>query len=352
MAHSIGKRAKRKTAPGTAPGTLVPDPTAAPVHLQVIAYGPTTFEEADVRDVADIQKFRDKHPVVWVNVNGLADVEKIKALGQAFHLHPLALEDAVNTYQRPKIDQFDTHDFIVVRMANRVDKADMEQLSVFLGGNFVVTLQEEAGDCFNPVRDRIRRSVGRIRTGGADYLAYALLDAVIDFYFPVLEHYGEMLDAVEQDALETRDAKLPSRIHGLRRDLLTFRRAVWPLRDAMSGWLRDPSARLQADTRVYLRDLYDHTVQLIDLLETYREFSSDLMDIYLSGVNLRMNEIMKVLTIISTIFIPMTFIASIYGMNFHHMPELDWKWGYALVIGIMVTLAAIMLRFFRKKGWL
>jgi magnesium transporter len=349
MDQSIQPR--RHSAPGTPPGTLVAAPGAIPSTLQLFLYDANGIQEKANATLDDVRAALAAPGILWVNVNGLGSLSILEGLQTVFGLHPLAMEDALNTYQRPKVDVFEKYDFIVVRMSNRVDKADMEQLSLFLGDRFVLTLQERPGDCFDSIRDRLRKDSGRSRKCGADYLAYALLDAVVDFYFPTLENYGERLDNLEERALAASTRAVLSDVHRVRRDLLTFRRSVWPLRDAFSAWLRDPSPRLTPETRLYLRDLYDHSVQLMDLIETYRELCSDLMDIYLSGVNLRMNEIMKVLTVISTIFIPMTFIASIYGMNFQDMPELHWRWGYPAVLCGMALIAVGMIVYFRKKRW-
>ncbi len=350
MAAKLSERAKRKAPPGTAPGTLIPDRPTIPSVFDLFAYGPDEFMEKKDATLKEIQE-ASRFPVLWVNVNGLGDTAKLQALGDYFKLHPLALEDAVNTHQRPKVDQFENFDFFVVRMANRIDRVDMEQLGLFLGDRFVITFQEFPGDCFDAIRERIRKPAHRLRLQGTDYLAYSLIDAAIDFYFPVLEHYGERLEDLEQTVITRDTVDLPNKIHGVKRDLLLFRRSLWPLRDALNTFLRDPSQRLKPENTVYFRDAYDHTVQLLDLLETYRELSADLLDIYLSAVNNRMNEVMKVLTIISTIFIPMTFIASIYGMNFHILPELSWRYGYLWALGLMAAVALSMILYFRRKGW-
>jgi magnesium transporter len=345
------RKVSHRPAPGSVPGTLAKDASAKPTIIQVIGYGPDAIAEETITDPKGLSDWRQRFPIVWVNVSGLANADLIKQVGDFFQIHQLALADAVNNYQRPKMEQYDTYDFIIARMANRVDAAEMEQLGLFLGDRFVLTFQETPGDCFNSVRERLRKQQGRLRRLGADALAYSILDATVDFYFPVLEHYGESLDGLEEDVLLGSDLEMPSRLHGLKRDLLTFRRSLWPLRDALNAWLRDPGPRLTPETAIYLRDCYDHVAQLLDLLETYRELASDLLDIHLSVINTRMNEVMKVLTIISTIFIPMTFIASIYGMNFKYMPELNWRWGYPFALFLMALIAAGMLRYFRKKKW-
>ena len=234
----------------------------------------------------------------------------------------------------------------------------MEQFSLFLGPNFVLTFDEQPGDCFDPVRERVRRKHGRVREAGADYLAYALLDTIVDCYFPLLERYGEQLEDLEETIISQPNHTVVAAIHDIKRDLLSLRRAIWPQRETFNTLLRDKTPLLTDETRLHLRDCYDHTVQLIDLIETYRELGADLMDIYLSSVSNRTNETMRVLTVIATIFIPLTFIAGVYGMNFNagtspwNMPELGWYWGYPLVLGLMAMVAAGQLFFFWRKGWL
>ena len=323
----------------------------APTAFRILAYGPDDILEQPLTDVAALNDILRRFPVVWIDGAGLGDPERIKALGHALGLHPLAVADTLHTVQRPKFEQYDAYDYFVVRMSNRTDAVEMEQLSLFLGGRFVLTIQEHPGDCFDGVRERIRAKQGRIRGMGPDYLAYSIIDAAIDFYFPTLENYGEALDRLESDVLRGTDTRMPARLHGLKRDLLKCRRGLWPLRDALNACLRDPSARITADAKVYFRDCYDHVTQLLDLLEPYRELAADLLDIHLSVLNTHMNEIMKVLAIISTIFMPMTFVASIYGMNFKHMPELDWRYGYPFALGLMAVLALCMLIYFKKKKW-
>jgi magnesium transporter len=291
-------------------------------------------------------------PVVWLNVNGLGDVALIQRIGDIFGLHPLALEDAVNVHQRSKLDTFPGSLFLVARIANPGTVLDLEQLSFFIGKNFLITFQEKAGDCFEGVRDRLRKSLGNLRRQGPDFLAYCLMDSVIDSYFPMLERYGERLEGIEDRALETCRPGDLHELHAIKRELFHLRRAVWPLRDSLNSLMREPTDLITAETRLHWRDCYDHAVQIIELLETYRELGSDLMDLSLSSMNNRMNEVMRVLTIIATIFIPMTFVASIYGMNFEFMPELHWRYGYLLALSIMGVVALVMLVWFWRKGWL
>jgi magnesium transporter len=300
----------------------------------------------------DVREWIGREPVLWINVDGLGDAATIEKLGAEFGLHMLALEDVVNTHQRPKVDIFDNCLFIVSRMADLQLSAATEQLSMFVGPNFVITLQEEAGDCWEPVRERIRKQVGRIRQTGPDYLAYSLLDAVIDSYFPVLEHYGERLDELEETVVNTPNRRALDGLHALKSEMLLLRRAIRPHREALAELARDSTPLVTEPTRIYLRDCYDHVIQLTDLVDTYRELTADLRDLYMSSVSNRINETMRVLTIISTIFIPITFIASIYGMNFKHMPETETWWGYPASLVAMGLCGAGMIFYFWWQGWL
>ena len=349
----------RRTPPGTAPGTLAPDPSAPPTKVDVLAYGPGGYEEFEGDDLERITQLRKKYPVVWVNVDGLRDVKVIERLGNLFGLHSLAMEDVLHVHQRSKVEHYPKNLYVVARMLNPLAKLETEQLSLFLGDGFVVTFQEVPGDCLDPVRQRIREGRGRIREQGPDYLAYSVLDGVIDAFFPLLELIGEQLDKLEDQVLSNADLNTNiADIHGLKNDLILLRRAIWPQREAINMLVRDPCDFVKDETRLYLRDCYDHTVQIIDLLEMYREVSSGLMDLYVSAVSNRMNEVMKVLTIIATVFIPLTFIVGIYGMNFDpnssplNMPELRAYYGYPVVWVVMAAVTAAMIFFFRKQGWL
>jgi magnesium transporter len=345
--------------PGTLPGVLIPDPLAKKPEIRVFAYSPQELVEKKVADAQSVREFLHKYSVLWVDVDGLGDVETVRALGELFGLHPLALEDVLHVFQRPKLEQYGEHYFLVARMASLNEHLETEQLSVFVGQDFVLTFQDSLpGDCLDPVRNRIRNALGRIRHFGPDHLVYALLDAVVDCHFPVLESYGEQLDALEDRILEASDTKSISRVHAIKRDLLTLRRAIWPLRDILHSLLRDDIPMIKEDTRVYLRDCYDHTVRIIEMIETYRELCADLVDLYLSSVNNRMSEVMKVLTVFSALFIPLTFIVGIYGMNFDtkaspwNMPELLWPYGYPLILVVLLAVAVALLAFFHRKGWL
>ncbi len=351
-------RRERRAPAGAPPGTLIADPTAVPPTIQLIAYGPNDFEEHDIRDIEDLRRKAGKHPVNWINITGLGDLDLIQELGSMFNLHRLALEDVVNLYQRPKTEEYEDHVFIVTRMIRAEHPAVTEQVSMFLREDMLLTFQERPGDSFEPVRERLRGDRGFIRERKADYLAYALLDAVIDGYFPALEACGERLENLEDIVMATPGAVQVARIHDIKGELLALRRAIWPQREMINALTRDSSLNISDQTRVYLRDCYDHTIQLMDLVETYREIAFGLIDLYLSSASARMNEIMKVLTVIATIFIPLGFIAGLYGMNFDpgaspwNMPELKWYWGYPMAMGLMAVVALLLLYYFYRKGWI
>lgn len=327
--------------------------------IRVLAYGSADIVQVELRSVAEIRDYYEKHKVTWVDIEGAVDADTLAEIGSIFDLHPLALEDVLHSHQRAKVEQYGKHHFIVTRMVSVGKKLSTEQLSIFFGQNFVVTVQEKVGgDCLNPVRERIRRGVGKIREESADHLAYAIVDAVVDGYFPVLDVVGERLNSLEDEVLIKHDNKFPSRIHELKRDVWTLRRTIWPLRDALNTLVRDGRSVLSVETTLNLRDCYDHAVRIIDLIETYHQLCSDLMDLHLSRESARMNEILKVLTIISTIFIPPTFVAGIYGMNFHsdksplNMPELDWYLGYPFALGLMFLMMGGLVFWLWMRGWL
>lgn len=363
MSHQISSvrrdRRRRRGKPGVAPGTLTFDPEAQHSAIRVMAYGPEGVEEREIQDSGELQALLAKWPVTWVNVEGLGDGKTIQRIGEIFKLHALALEDVVNTHQRPKVDQYGDQYFIVTRMLSGDGPLESEQLSLFFGERFVLTFQERTGgDCLDPVRERIRLGRGRIRTAGPGYLTYAIVDAVVDHYFPVLERYGERLQELEEQVLADPSKESVLEIQAVRRDLLAIRRAVWPLREAINTLVRDASPLITDETRLFLRDAYDHSIQLIDLLENHRELAAGLMEFYLSSLAQRTNDVMRVLTIIATIFIPLTFIAGVYGMNFDptvspwSMPELRWYLGYPFSLVLMLAVAVGLLFFFRRKGWL
>lgn len=364
------RRESRRPPAGSAPGTLALEPGAPPPPIRVLAYGPDRLEEADDPTLRRAGECLGRLPVTWIDIDGVRHEETLASAAALVGLHPLALADAAHTHQRPKVEDYSSYLFIVLRLphappgsgvgAANSGPLQTEQVSLVLRKDCVMTFQEEdrPGDCFEPVRHRIRTSSGRMRSLGADYLAYALMDAAVDAYFPVLEHLGERLDAMEEAALSRPEPAMLHDLHGVRRDLLTIRRAVWPLRDALGGLLRDQNPLIQPETRLFLRDCLDHANQIIDLVETYREVGSSLMEVHLTSISNRMNEIMKVLTIIATIFIPLTFIVGVYGMNFDrsagplNMPELGWRFGYVGVWAAMLAIAGSMLWAFRRRGWM
>lgn len=351
-------RLRKRARPGASPGTLIADPDAAVTTVSATLYGPETYAVSTPRDAAEIAALRGRAPTLWLNVTGLADIAFVRTVGEAFGLHDLALEDVVNVHQRPKVESFGDFLFIVARMPVAGGHGESEQVSFFLGRDFLLTFQERAGDSFDPVRDRLRRGKGRLRAAGADYLAYALVDAVIDGYFPVLESLGEVVERLEDEIIARPEPGQIDRLHAVRRSLLSVRRALWPMREMVNALIRDETPIVGHTTRLYLRDCYDHLVQLIDILETYREIASFLLEIYLSSQSARMNEIMKVLTVIATIFIPLGFVTGLYGMNFDreaspwNMPELGWPYGYLLVLALMAAIAGALLYGFWRRGWL
>lgn len=352
-------RFHRQTHPGSQPGLVVVDPQAQRPTITAFAYGQSSCEKIEIQDLETLPALLQRHAVTWINVDGLGDAAVIQRLGQMFKLHPLALEDAVNVHQRPKAEEYPGHLFLVARFIHLNDNVASEQISFFLGKNFVLTFQEEThpGDPFDPIRARLLSEKDVFGQHGSDYLAYRLLDALVDSYFPVLEYYGEKIDDIEANLLDNHHRVHLTSIHAIKQDLLQLRRALWPSRDMLYSLLRDKQELIAESTRVYFRDVYDHSVQLVDLLEIYRELGSDLRDLYLSSMSHRMNEIMKVLTIISTLFIPLTFIAGVYGMNFDtklpgNMPELEQPYGYVITLGVMGLITLLMLMYFVKKGWI
>lgn len=337
-------------------------------------YGPTGHVDAEllndrlldveVPDVSNLGHQMSDSAVTWLDIDGLGDADVIEQVGQIFKLHPLALEDVVNVHQRPKVEMYGEYVFVIVRAHSRVegksegDCVEMHQVALFLGRDFVVTFRERGVQCFDGVRKRIQTKRGRIRKAGADYLLYTLLDAVIDEYFPALELHGERLDSLDELISAGAEQDLVHRIHEVRSELLMIRRAVWPLREAINTLIRDSGELISDETDLYLRDCYDHTVQIIDVIETDRELCADLRDYYLTVVSNRMNQVMKFLTIIATLFIPLTFVAGLYGMNFNthastfNMPELNWTLGYPFALAVMTATAFGMLWYFHRRGWL
>lgn len=347
--------------PGEAPGTLDLEPDAPDPNIILIDYNTENATRLTISDPEECRPYLDTQSVSWVDVQGLGNQHTWDKLIDIYKLHPIAVEDIVNVPQRPKVVDYKEQLLMVAWMVMIYpDDGSLhkEQVSLVIGKNYLLTIQEEPDyDCFEPVRDRIRYSKGIIRGQGVDYLAYALIDTIIDEFFPVLEQYGEIIDDLEDEVVFEPTPKTLKKIYELRRELLTLRRAVWSHRDALNILIRDDNNLISSEVRIYLRDCYDHTIQLRDMVDTYREVAAGLMDIYLSSVSNKMNQVMKTLTVISSIFIPLTFLAGIYGMNFDtekspfNMPELEWYFGYPLCLSVMIITSAVQIYFFWQKGW-
>jgi len=353
MLRFIKKRLKKV---GLPPGTLVHigEKKTEKVKITIIDYDEAQFQEKEIKTIEECFPFKDKTTVTWINIDGIHDIEIIKKIGKHFDLHPLILEDILNTGQRPKIEDFEDYIFIVLKMLyynEKEDEIQAEQVSLILGSNFVISFQEREGDVFNPIRERIRRGKGRIRKMGADYLAYTLIDTIVDNYFISLEKLGEKVESIEEELVTNPTVETLQAIHHLKREMIFLRKSVWPLREVVNRLERGESTLIHESTGIYLRDVYDHTIQVIDTIETSRDMLSGMLDIYLSSVSNRMNQIMKVLTIIATIFMPLTLIAGIYGMNFEYMPELGWRWGYPVALLVMVAVGISMFIYSRRKKW-
>ena len=354
MPRLIRKGLKKR---GLPPGSLVytGEKKIDNVKISVIDYDQNNIQEKEVKDIKECFPFKDKPTVTWVNIDGLHDIEVIEKIGNYFEVHPLVLEDILNTDQRPKMENFDKYFFFIVKMLyfdEKLQEVHTEQVSLILGENFVISFQESIGDVFDSIRERIRNSKGRIRSRGTDYLIYALLDAIVDNYFIILEKIGENVESMEEDLITNPTPSTLQDIYNLKREMIYLRKSVWPLREVISGLQREESALIQESTDIYLRDLYDHTIQVIDTIETFRDMVSGMLDMYMSSVSNKMNEVMKVLTIFAAIFIPLTFVAGIYGMNFEIMPELHWQWGYLMVWIIIICVTLSMIIYFKRKKWL
>lgn len=350
----LKKRSKKSGLPPGTPVYIGKEKTGK-VTITIIDYDEAGFQEKEVETIEETLPFKDKPTTTWINLDGIHQLADIEKIGTHFKIHPLVLEDIMNTGQRPKLEIFDDYIFIVLKML-RYDEEEnetkIEQVSIILGPSFVISLQESKGDVFDPIRERIRSDRGRIRKMGADYLAYALVDAIVDNYFIILEKLGEKIEDIEDKLVSNPSPETLQTIHMLKREMIFLRKSVWPLRELISRLERWESPLIDKSIYIYLRDLYDHTIQVIDAIETFRDMLSGMLDIYLSSVSNRMNEVMKVLTIIATIFMPLTLIAGIYGMNFRYMPELKSPWGYPLVYVVMLIIGVIMLIYFRRKKWL
>jgi magnesium transporter len=341
---------------GMAPGTpvFVGERKLTDVSIDIIEYGPDHFSEKYGVSVEDCAAAAKSPHVKWINVNGIHDIGLIERIGAIFGMHPLTLEDIVNTTQRPKKEEFPGYLFIVLKMITCEDVhqgVQVEQLSLILGADYVISFQESKGDIFDPLRARVRSAKGRIRALKSDYLAYAIMDSVVDNYFLALERMGEYIENIDDEIVLSPTPEHMREIHRLKRVVLTLRKAVWPLREEIGAIEKLESGLIDKSTKVFLRDLYDHTIQVIDMVESYRGVIGGMHETFLSSASNRMNDIMRVLTIISTIFIPLTFITGLYGMNFQHMPGLGYHWSYAIVWGVMLAIGVCMLIIFKKKKW-
>lgn len=348
---------------GLPPGTLVHlgEKKAEKVKITLTYFESDRFEEKEITSIEESFPYRERTGVLWINIDGLHDVNILEKLGTFFAIHPLVLEDVLNTGQRPKIDFTVNYIFMVLRMLQYYEKEkilDSEQVSIVCGTNFVISFQEKQIDVFDPVRDRIRNNKGKIRKEGADYLFYSLIDMIVDNYFAILEKMEDRIDALENELLTNASRGTLHKIHSLKREILQLRKSIWPLREIINGLIRGDSPLVKENTRIYFRDVYDHTIHIIDTIENFRDIISGMLDIYLSSMSNKLNEIIKVLTIIATIFIPLTFIAGLYGMNFNtntspwNMPELNWYYGYPMLLFLMAVIGIVMLVYFRKKHWL
>ena len=356
MPRLFMKRAKQQV--GLSPGTLVHvgEKKIEKVRIRIIDYDEAHFEETEPKMVEECFPFKDKPTITWINIDGLHDIEIIEKIGKHFDLHPLVLEDIVNTEQRPKIEDFGDHIFVVLKMLYYDDKEknqlEAEQVSLIFGSNFVISFQERLGKIFEPLRERIRKGKGRVRKLGTDYLAYALIDSIVDNYFVILEQFGERIEDTEQELATNPTAETLQTIRVFKKEMIFLRKSIWPLREVVNLLERGESSLIQESTGIYLRDVYDHTIQIIDSVESYRDMLSGMLDVYLSSISNKMNEVMKVLTIFAAIFIPLTFVAGIYGTNFTFIPEFEWQWSYFAFLLVLFLIAITMLVYFRRKKWL
>ena len=354
MQRFIKKTSKKA---GLSPGTLVHigEKKAETAKFSLINYDPEQLQEKELATIDESFAYKDTPPVTWINIDGLHEIDIIENLGHHFDIHPLTLEDIVNTGQRPKAEDYDDYIYIVFKMLFYDDVTThitSEQISLILGAHYLISFQEKEGDVFNFVRERIHKAKGRIRRSGPDYLTYALIDATVDHYFFILEKVGEKLEQIEEELLEKPQARTLESIHSLKREMIYFRKQVWPIRELLSHLMHEESPLVQPANHIFFRDIYDHLIQVIDTIESMRDVLTGMQDLYLSTLSNKMNEVMKVLTIMATIFIPLTFIAGIYGMNFKFMPELEWKWSYPMLWVVLVTIFVLMLFWFKRKRWL
>jgi len=348
---------KKQSNVGLAPGTLVHvgEKKAEKVVIRAWVYNSEKLIEKELKTVEECQALKGQPGMnLWINVDGLDQIGIIEKLGSYFGVHPLTLEDVLNTGQRPKMEDYDSYIYAVLKMMILDEKRKeiiIDQVSIIFGSNYILSFQERERDVFNPIRDRLKNPASRLRKNGVDLLAYSLMDAVVDNYFLILEHVGEEIENLEEELIVDPVPETLKAIQKHKRDMITLRRSVWPLRELINSLQRTESELINETTQLYLRDVYDHTIQLIDSIEAFRDILSSMVDVYLSSLSNRMNDVMKVLTIIATIFIPLTFIAGVYGMNFEYMPELEWRWGYPAVMLGMAMVGISMVLYFKKRRW-
>ena len=355
----MGKKKKKKTSLkiGLSPGSFIHigEKKVEQILIDLIDYDLQKYEFKRLKSIEEAFQYKDTHTVSWLNIVGLHDTEIMQKIGRHFGIHPLVIEDILNTEQRPKIEIYDNYIFISLKMLTYdtvLKEVQDEQMSLILGKNFAISFQEREGDVLAPVRERIKSGAGRIRKLGPDYLMYAIMDIIIDHYFYVLDCMDDEINQLEDKVMNTPDQEHLQRIHYLKRELVNFRRSVWPMREVVSSLTRDEYHLVKETTEPFLRDLYDHVFNISELIESLRDMVTGLMDVYLSNISNRMNEVMKVLTIIATIFIPLSFLAGIYGMNFEFMPELKWRYSYYILWGFIIIVAGGMMYYFRRKKWL
>ncbi|MBN2828886.1 MAG: magnesium/cobalt transporter CorA [Candidatus Cloacimonetes bacterium] len=354
MSRYVKKTSHKK---GLPPGSLVfvGNEKQEKIRIRIFNYDEENLKEIEVNRIEEVFPFKEQKTTTWINVDGLHRTEVIESIGKHYDIHPLILEDILNTNQRPKMEETDNNLFIVLKMLDydaEKNEINSEQVSFILVENCVISFQEREGDVFDHLRERLRQNVGKVRKMQADYLTYLFLDAVIDNYFVILEKLGDKIEDLEEKLIANPSKEMMEQIHNLKREIIFLRKSIWPLRDVINGLERSESPLIKKSTEIYLRDLYDHTIQVIDTVETFRDIVTGMMDLYLTSVSNRMNEVMKVLTIFAAIFIPLTFLAGVYGMNFKYMPELNWKFAYPIWWGISIIAGLLMLAFFKKKKWL
>lgn len=356
MVKKKRKASKSKLKVGLPPGTVtyVGEKESADLCVEAIDYNVTFFKEVELSSITETNQFKNQEAVSWINVNGLNHVNAIEELGKLYNIHPLVLEDIVNTNQRPKLDDFDDYMYIVFKMLyyNSSNELVVEHISFILGDTFVISFQEAEGDVFDLLRERIRENKGRIRSQKADYLLFTLLDAIVDNYFLILEEFGNKIEDLEEFLVANDDDGLVYKIQALKKESMKIRKSIFPLREVISRLDKYDDKLIEVNTKTYIRDLYDHTIQVIETTETYRDHIWGLMDMHLTNISNKMNNVMKVLTIIATIFIPLTFLAGIYGMNFENMPELKWEYGYYIFWATLIVIFILMVFYFKKKRWL